>query len=163
MRLKDVASGAVLLAIAGAYHLATRRIARSSLSDEVGADGLPHLLTAALVLLGGAIALRGLLARPVAAAPAVGDGGDAAQQAGLPRALGFLAIGVGYMLVAPLVGYAVGVALLIVAVALYEGLAPSWRLAAVACAGGVAFWLIFVALLGVTQPASPFWAGRFGG
>src|SRR5262245_25442527 len=114
MRHKDVASGIVLLALAGAYHLATRQIPRSSLSDEVGADGLPHLLTAALVVVAGAITIRGLLAarRPQPAAPARDS--DAPQQAALPRALGFLAIGVGYMLVAPLVGYAAGIAVLIV-------------------------------------------------
>ena len=164
MRPRDIASGAVLLALAGGYHLATRQIPRSSLSDEVGADGLPRLLTAALVLLGAAIALRGLMQR----APAPARGADAADttanatadeapHSALPRALGFLALGVGYMLLAPLVGYVLAVALLIVAVALYEGLAPSWRLAAVACAAGVLYWLVFVALLGVEQPVSRFW------
>ena len=76
----------------------------------------------------------------------------------MPRALGFLAIGVGYILAAPLLGYAPAVALLIGVVALYEGMAPSWRIMAVACAGGVLFWLLFVALLGVEQPASRFWS-----
>jgi hypothetical protein len=156
---KDVASGVVLLALAGAYHLATRQIPRSSLSDEVGADGLPHVLTALLVLLGALIALRGMLARrpAQAAAPAAAPADDDAHQSALPRALGFLAIGAAYILVAPLVGYAAAVALLIGTVALYEGMTPSWRLAAVACAGGVLFWLLFVTLLGVEQPVSRFW------
>jgi len=159
---RDVASGVVLLALAAAYHVATRQIPHSSLSDEVGADGLPHLLTALLALLGALIALRGvfgrgLLARRPAspAAPAPAD--DDAHQSTPLRALGFLALGVGYMLVAPLVGYPAAAALLIGSVALYEGMAPSWRLVAVACAGGLLFWLLFVVLLGVEQPTSRFW------
>jgi hypothetical protein len=159
---KDVASGVVLLALAAAYHIATRQIPHSSLSDEVGADGLPHLLTALLAPLGALIALRGLIAgraaarTPARAAPTPAD--DDAHQSTLRRAFGFLALGVGYMLVAPLVGYAAAAALLIGSVALYEGMAPSWRLAAVACAGGLLFWLLFVVLLGVEQPISRFWS-----
>ena len=44
--------------------------------------------------------------------------------------------------------------LLIVAVALYEGMAPSWRLAAVAAGGGLVYWLIFVRILAVEQPTA---------
>jgi|SRR5882724_9401647 len=159
---KDVASGVVLLALAAAYHVATRQIPHSSLSDEVGADGLPHLLTALLALLGALIALRGLLARrpaaPAAPAPTPAPGDDDAHQSTLLRALGFLALGAGYMIVAPLVGYPAAAALLNGSVALYEGMAPSWRLVAVACAGGLLFWLLFVVLLGVDQPISRFWS-----
>lgn len=147
---RDFASGLVLLALAGTYHLATREIPRSSLSDEVGPDGLPNLLTALLALLGALIAIRGLITRSRAVR-------TNEQQAAPLRALGFLAIGAGYVLVAPLVGYAIAVALLIAAVALYEGMAPSWRVPAVAVGGGVLFWLIFVALLRVDQPTSLFW------
>jgi hypothetical protein len=60
------------------------------------------------------------------------------------------------MLVAPLVGYAAAVALLIAVVAVYEGVAPSWRVPAVAVAGAALYWLTFVALLGVEQPTSRF-------
>jgi putative tricarboxylic transport membrane protein len=150
----DLASGVVLLALALGYHLATREIPRSSLSDEIGPDGLPNLLTVLLVLLGALIAGRGLIARrPTARAEA----DQAARQASPLRAAGFLAIGVSYMIVAPLVGYLVAIVFLIMAVALYEGMALSWRVPAVAVSGGVLFWLIFVALLGVEQPASRFW------
>ncbi len=58
------------------------------------------------------------------------------------------------MIVAPAVGYAIGLALLIVAVALYERERLSLRLVGVAAAGGVGFWLIFVKLLGTEQPVS---------
>jgi hypothetical protein len=58
--------------------------------------------------------------------------------------------------VAPLVGFGAGLALLIAAVAVYEGMRLSWRLAVVAAAGALGFWLLFVRLLGVEQPASMF-------
>ena len=70
------------------------------------------------------------------------------------RALGLLAIAAGYVVLAPLVGYAVALALLIASVAAYEGMTLSWRLAAVAAGGAVVFWLLFVQLLGVEQPQS---------
>jgi putative tricarboxylic transport membrane protein len=67
---------------------------------------------------------------------------------------GFAAIAAGYVLVAPLVGFAPALALLIAAVAVYEGMRPSWRVAVVAAAGACAFWLLFVQILGVEQPRS---------
>jgi len=58
------------------------------------------------------------------------------------------------MIVAPLTGYAIGIALAVIAIALYERERLSLRLAAVAAGGGIAFWLIFVRLLGTEQPIS---------
>jgi hypothetical protein len=66
--------------------------------------------------------------------------------------LGLLGIAAAYIVVAPLVGYGVALALMIAAVAMYEGMRPSWRMAVVAAAGALAFWLLFVQLLGVEQP-----------
>jgi hypothetical protein len=43
---------------------------------------------------------------------------------------------------------------LIAAVAVYEGVALSWRVAAVAAGGAIVFWVLFVQLLGVEQPQS---------
>jgi hypothetical protein len=42
----------------------------------------------------------------------------------------------------------------IAAVALYEGIAWNWRIAAIAALGGLVFYLGFVAFLGVEQPMS---------
>ncbi len=149
---RDAIAGALLLALAGGYHALTQRIPASSLSDAVGPDGLPKLLAAALAVVAAALIVKGLwLGRAPAAAPAPAD--DEAP-ATLPRALGFLAIGVGYMLVAPFTGYAIGLALVIAAVALYERAVPGPMLLAVAVAGGAGFWLVFVKLLGVEQPVS---------
>jgi hypothetical protein len=148
---KDVVSGGVLLVVAAAYYWATLQIADSSLSDEVGAQGLPRILAFLLAGLALLIFVRGFLLVPKRLATIDGDEDPDA----LPRrALGFLAIAAGYVLVSPLVGYGPALALLIAAVAIYEGTKPSWRMAAIAIGGAVVFWLLFVQLLGVEQPAS---------
>jgi putative tricarboxylic transport membrane protein len=151
MMNKDVVGGLILLCLAGAYYWATRQIADSSLSDEVGAQGLPTILGFLLAGLAVLIMARGALARPRPVAMAA-DPEDA--DAPPRRALGLLAIAAGYVVLAPLVGYAVALALLIASVAAYEGMTLSWRLAAVATGGAVVFWLLFVQLLGVEQPQS---------
>ncbi len=151
---RDAAAGGVLLALAGLYYWQTRQIQQSSLSDDVGPEGLPTVLAAALALVAVAIGIRGLLAAWKAGRIRRQEAaGEEEAVASLPRALGLVAIGVGYMLVAPIVGYAAGIALLVVAVALYEGLRPDWRLAAVAVGAGLFFWVSFVLLLGTDQPA----------
>jgi putative tricarboxylic transport membrane protein len=87
---------------------------------------------------------------------AVAADGDEEETAPPRRALGFLAIAAGYVVVAPLVGFGPALALLIAAIAVYEGMRPSWRVAVVAVAGAVAFWLLFVQFLGVEQPRA-YW------
>ena len=152
---KDVLSGGILLVVAGAYFWATLQIPDSSLSDEVGAQGMPRILAFLLAGLAVLIILRGVV---MARKAAVAAGGDepGEGEAPLPRALGLLAIAAGYIVVTPLVGFGPALALLIAAVAIYEGMRFSWRLAVVAAIGALAFWLLFVRLLGVEQPASLF-------
>jgi putative tricarboxylic transport membrane protein len=156
---RDAVAGFLLLALSFFYHLGTRAIPVSSLSDDVGPGGLPNVLTAALVLLAAILVFKGMAqarlarGRTVAAEPAASDD-DEQGHASLPRALGFVAVGVGYMIIAPWIGYAAGIALLILGTALYEREKPSLKLVAVAAGGGIAFWLVFVRLLGVEQPFS---------
>ena len=169
---KDIGSGALLLLVAAGYYWATQQIAVSSLSDEVGAHGMPTVLAAALGVVGALILGRGLLASrrtvPAAVAPASespasesppsespdSESGDADDlyEATLPRALGLLAIGALYIAVGMLVGYIPALAVLIFATAIYEGMPLGWQPAAVALGGAVVFWLLFVKLLGTEQP-----------
>ena len=150
---RDILGGAVLLIVATAYYWATLQIPDSSLSDEVGAQGMPRILAFLLAGLAVLIVVRGLLAQrrqPVAAIGADDEEADATPQ----RALGLLAIAFAYVVLAPLVGYAVALAVLVASVAIYEGMRPSWRLALVAAGGAGVFWLLFVQFLGVEQPQS---------
>lgn len=155
---RDVAAGLGLLALAGVYLAGTLQISQSSLSDEVGAGGLPLILGGILALLAAILAFRGWLARPertLAAPTATGEPEDSGEgSASLGRALGFLGIAALYGPVATLLGYVGGLAFLIGAIALYERARPTWRLGAVALGGAVCFWLVFVQLLGVAQPRS---------
>lgn len=148
---KDLTSGIMLCCVALAYYAASRTIAVSSLEDEFGPHGLPNILAIALGLTGALLAARGLFSRR-AARPAVAAAEASAHGKPL-RALGLLAIGFAYVLLVDKLGYAVSIALLIAAVAWYEGLRPGWRLAAISMAGAALFWLIFVRLLDVAQPA----------
>jgi putative tricarboxylic transport membrane protein len=154
---RDIITGALLLLLAAGYWRMTGLIPSSSLSDEVGADGLPRLLAAALAVIALLIMAKGLLSAKAVAAP------DGEPRASIPRALGFVAIGAGYMLLAPWIGFAAGIAALVVAVAAYEGERLSAKLVAVAVAGGIGFWLVFVGGLGTEQPAAKLVAMLRGG
>jgi hypothetical protein len=153
---KDGWSGLLLLALAAGYYWASGSILDSTLSDEVGATGLPHLLTLALAGLGMILFVRSLLiAQPAGTEPAE----DKDERATLPRAIGFLMFGVGYVVIVQYVGYVLGVALLIAAVALYEGAARRWTVPVAAIGGALLYWAIFVKLLGVNQPAGTILTG----
>ncbi len=147
---KDLIGGFVLLAIAGVYHLAIGSIAESTLSDEVGATGLPRMLALILAFLAVALIGRALLARRAAV---VADASDDKETASPARAVGLLLFGAGYIVLLPIVGYVVGVMLLIAGVALYEGAAWTWKVPVIAAGGAALYWAIFVKLLGVPQPA----------
>ncbi|TCK23589.1 tripartite tricarboxylate transporter TctB family protein [Ancylobacter aquaticus] len=158
---QDFLSGGVLVALAAAYYAASGSIAESTLSDEIGATGLPRLLAMLLALIGVAliartafVALSARRARVPAEAPAEEEEG-----APLPRAIGLLLIGGAYVVLLPFIGYFLAVALLIAGVALYEGAARSWVVPAAALGGATLYWAIFVKLLGVHQPAGTLFQG----
>jgi putative tricarboxylic transport membrane protein len=160
---KDLASGLALLALAGAYFWVAETIPNSMLDDAFGPRGLPVVLAGLLALLAIVLTLRGVAGLRTQASDAVADDDEEIESsnAPLPRALGFLLIGVGYILILPLVGYGLAVALLIGVVGLYEGAARSWRLPVAAAFGGVLFWLLFNKLLGVAQPSGALFSFLF--
>lgn len=156
---KDLISGFVLLAVAGIYYAWSGAIADSTLSDEVGAAGLPHALAIVLAILGILLIGRTLLATQSRIVTASGSDDDS--DAHLPRAVGFLLFGAAYVIVLPFVGYVIGTALLIGGVALYERAPRNWVLPAASIGGGIFYWAVFVKLLGVHQPAGSLFQGMF--
>ncbi|MCK0206641.1 tripartite tricarboxylate transporter TctB family protein [Starkeya koreensis] len=153
---RDLIAGAVLLAIAGAYYVSIGTIADSTLSDEVGAAGLPLALAGLLALIALVMMARAVLATRAArraGGPVAAVEDDEEGDASVPRALGLLLIGAAYVVLLPYAGYVLSVALLIAAVAFYEGAARSWVIPAAAIGGAALYWAIFVKLLGVHQPA----------
>jgi putative tricarboxylic transport membrane protein len=157
----DIAGGLILLAIAGLYYLGIGQIAESSLSDDVGAGGLPRILAAlllvfGLILVGRAIMTTWRTRRLVVAPEVAPETADNDPVATLARAAGFLGFGAAYLVALPILGYVPSVALLITSVALFEGAMPGWKVPVTAIAGAIGYWLIFVKMLGVKQPAGWF-------
>jgi hypothetical protein len=137
---KDLLSSAILLAIAGSYYLAATGISTSTLEDEVGPRGLPVVLVA--IVIG---------TRALVTAPVIGEAAKDAE-APWPRAIGMWLIGAAYIPVADFLGYWLALLLLILVVAIYEGMKFSWRPLVVAFGGATFFWLLFDVLLGVRVP-----------
>lgn len=143
---KDLAGSAILLVVAVLYYASSTQIPVSALEDQVGPRALPSAIALLLAIVALVIGLRALVSAP---APVTGDK-DA--EAPWPRAFGILAIGALYIPVATIAGYWPALLLLLIAVPVYEGIKPSWRLAAVAVGGATFFWLLFGYVLGVQQP-----------
>ncbi|RFC69379.1 MULTISPECIES: tripartite tricarboxylate transporter TctB family protein [Mesorhizobium] len=151
---KDTISGIVLLVFDAAYFWSAQQIPHSVLDDAFGARGLPNILSVILGFLALVIIARGLMAARIQRADAaVDDDEPVDHESTLPRAIGFVLIGVGYIVLLPILGYPVAITLMIATIALYEGAARDWRIPVAAVFGGVLFWLIFDVLLGVGQPS----------
>lgn len=145
---RDAVVGVVILAVAGLYWLAAGTIRRSSLEDSIGAAGVPNTLAALLAGLAILLILRSVLAKPKAKAQIPADAPTAHW-----RALGMLVLGILYLVIVPWLGYAVSIALLIAAVALYNHQKPALRLAVFAILLAIGFYLLFVQLLNIPLPA----------
>src|SRR5260370_4831673 len=143
---RDLVCSAVRLCIAALYYLATTVIQQSTLEDEIGPRGLPTVLAALLAMVAIVIGVRALIAAPA------GAGAAKEVEAHWLRAIGMLVIGALYIPVATVLGYWPALALLLLAVPLYERMKPSWRMFAVAAGGATFFWLLFDVVLGVRQP-----------
>jgi len=162
---KDTVFGLLTLAVAVAYYLMATAIPETVLGDAVGAAGLPMLYAYTL----GALSLVLIARSSRQRAAGSGHGGSGQPSAvsnrhdearhsaadGVPsllRAAGVVALGVVYIVIVPWVGYMPGIAVLIGATAYYEGM-HGRRVAIVAVCGAVFFWVLFVRVLGIAQPA----------
>lgn len=153
MRARDLTCAALGWALAAATWIGASRLPRSLLSDEFGAEGLPRGLAVALAATSTLIALRAFWpgrGEGIAEASALGAARDHA------RAFGIVALGFGYVLLAPWLGYIPAAVLLIGATAWYYGARPSLSLLAVAVGGALFLWWIFARMLAVSMPAG-FW------
>jgi cell division protein FtsW (lipid II flippase) len=149
---REFACGALVLALAVVYFVAAVDVPQSILSDEVGADGVPKAIAVVLAFLGVAQLVRAATARR-AAGPDDLSHDDIKAHLG---AIGVIAIGAIYVLVAPYLGYPLAVTALIFAMSVYAGMPISLRLAAVSAGGGFVMWLMFVKALGVAMPVGLF-------
>ena len=146
---RRIAFGVLMLILAVVYYVSASAIPQSGLADTVGPQGLPRVYAAALAALALGRIVRSRQPATVRGVSA-DDGGQPSTD--VLRSLGLLVIGVGYVLIVPWAGYIAAIALLIAATAGYQ--ARAWRRtdAAVAVAGAVFLWILFVLLLGIRQP-----------
>ncbi len=174
---KDWIAGLVLLGLAAGYYRMTGDIQRSQLSDLVGAASFPRLLAVCLAILSALLVVTGALkqvsaakaadtaaaAAEVAQQPAPGDVGTAPADTrrAFLRAGGTVLIGVGFLLVAPWLGYALAIALLIGAMLLYNRVVLNWKLVLVSVAAGIFFWALFGLVFSIPLPRGvwPRWLG----
>lgn len=153
---RDAIVGLFLLVIAGLYWLGADAIPRSPLSGSVGAEGLPKALAYALAVLAVLLIVRSVAMRAATDAERPSPEEVRPKHRDHLRALGVLAIGVGYIVLLPYLGYALSIVLLVGVGAWYNGKQLSWTLAATALSTGVFFYLLFVRFLDIRLP-SGFW------
>jgi hypothetical protein len=153
---RDLTCSLGLLCVAAIYYGLASGIGRSALADEVGPTGLPVAYAVMLagigLALGAKVLFRTLLLRARRGPPETGAGGVAFK---LRRASGALAIGIGYIVIVPFLGYLVALSLVIATMLVYQGERPTPRVAAIAVLGAAAFWLLFDRVLGIPMPG--FW------
>jgi len=156
---RDFIAGCGLLVFAVVYYLAAAAIPESQLSDTVGPGGMPKSYGIALGVLSILLITQAVMARRRAVGTADGPAARQAAQKELHSALrgaGMLGFGIAYLVLLPLIGYVIALALLIIATAWYqEGARRPW-LVPTAIVGAGIFWLIFVQVLQIDQPAG-FW------
>jgi len=155
----------LLFVLAVAYWLGADAIPKSRLGGAVGADGLPKLLAVTLGLLSAALALQ-----TVGEARKRRKSGDkgglvaiaqsATNWTAHVRAFGVVVIGIGFLVLLPVLGYVFSVALLLMTIATYTGKRPSLTTVVFGAAGAAVFYLLFVKLLQVPLP-SGFWPSLF--
>jgi uncharacterized protein YjeT (DUF2065 family) len=148
---RDAAIGGVILAFAGLYWLAAGTIRRSSLEDAVGAAGVPNVLAAMLAGLAVLLIVRGIVTW-LQPAPRDRAGETGERPNAHLRALGMLALGIGFLVIVPHLGYVITVGLLLAGVALYNHRRPTPELWLFAVLGAAGFYVLFVKVLGIPLP-----------
>lgn len=159
---KDLVAGALFLIASIVFYMLAAAFPVSALDTTVSAGAFPKMLAIA----GGALSLLliGSGVWKARAKPAVvadmplededeDEGGDLDKMRTHKRALGLLLILSAYVALVGSLGYIISVFLLIGAVAVYHGIKPSWQLVLLAALGALAFWGLFVQVLGVRLPS----------
>jgi putative tricarboxylic transport membrane protein len=152
---RDLVCGVLMLILAIAYYIVATAIPRSTLADSVGPQGLPTSYAIALGILSLLLIGTTLIGRGGGVHAVLGAARDtaASDRYAALRAAGMLAIGAAYVAVLPWLGYIVSLALLICAAAWYlERRYTRWMLP-IAAIGAFGFWLVFVEILQIPQPA----------
>lgn len=150
--MKDLFAGVFLLAVAILYWIEADAIPVTGFGGSISAQGLPKFLAIGLVVTSSALIAQALLTRR-AAPVALPDGEPKVWTLGNhARAAGIAAIGIGFILVVEIAGFAIAVFLLLLATAIYMGQRLGVKVLLVSLAGAAAFWAIFSKLLNIPLP-----------
>ena len=153
---RDTWIGLVMLIVATVYWFEAGKIRVSPLDDGIGAAGLPKALAYALGALAIILILRTVIGAFMFHQPVTSSPSEQTEKTNWTphiRAVGMLAIGIGYLLLVAWLGYIITVAALLFFVALYIGADLNLHTVMVAVIGSVAFHLLFVEFLGIPLPS----------
>lgn len=152
------------MALSGVYIVQARAIEDSLLADEVGAGGVPSAVGGLMFVVSAALLVKALAGRKARAESACGDDASGGEDSSRPHrmALGLLAILAGYVLLLPVAGYIVSLALLALAVGRFAGARLGVTLVLFAACLGPLLWFVFDRLLKIRMPAG-LWPALLGG
>ena len=157
-RQADRITGVLGILVSASYIAYARQIEDSMLADEVGAAGVPTAVGLVMML-----AAAGLLLKASRRSAAqAGDGAkEDTQWAAHWLALALLGVLAAYVLVLPVAGYWVSVALLIGAVSALVGARDRKVILACSVLGATGLYTLFTVLLNIRLPAGlwPTWMG----
>jgi len=154
----DRITGTLGILVSASYVAYARQIEDGLLADEVGADGVPTAVGVLMMLAAAALLLKASLRT-------AGTVGNEAQEptpwASHRLALYLLGVLAAYVLVLPVAGYWVSVALLIGAVSALVGARDVKVIAACSVLGASGLYALFSLLLNIRMPAGlwPSWMG----
>ena len=152
----DRITGALGILVSASYVAYARQIEDGLLADEVGAAGVPSAVGVVMMLAAAALLIKGSLRT-------AGTSGEGVQQpapwASHRLALYLLGVLAAYVLVLPVAGYWVSVALLIGAVSALVGARDVKVILACSVLGASGLYALFSLLLNIRMPAGlwPSW------
>jgi putative tricarboxylic transport membrane protein len=154
---RDAVLGSATLALGALYYWLADSVIVSQLADAIGPQGLPKIYAVGLIALSLVLIGSSARASPESRVPLPGsDLAPPDSRAAFYRAAGMLAIGIVYVLAVPYLGYMLAIAAVIATTIYYQGGELSRRTLVIALAGGVFFWVLFVVLMGISQPPGFF-------
>jgi len=156
MLSRDFVSGLSAVLIAAIYLVFAYQLRTSALDDSVGPGGLPRTYGWMLLALGLMISASAIFKQTRSGAVLDLRLEWKGQGRRIVWAAGLLAIGVCYIAGVSTLGYPLAIALLLVAVALYQGAKPGLHIAAIGIGGAAFLWAVFVLVLGVSMPMGLF-------
>jgi hypothetical protein len=154
----DRITGALGILVSASYVAYARQIEDGLLADEVGAAGVPSAVGLLMMLASASLLLKTLRRAKADTSPSADE---AAPWEAHKLALALLGVLAAYVLVLPVAGYWVSVALLIGAVSVLVGARDRKVILACSVLGASSLYTLFTLLLKIRMPAGlwPTWMG----